>query len=67
MKADKRELGFLTSLFATILIPILYFLVITPISLILRVFGKTFLELSAENKDSYWQQKEEELNYKDMY
>ena len=37
-----------------IILSVLFYLVITPIGLISRLFGKNFLELKKSNQDSYW-------------
>jgi len=52
-----------------ILLTILFFLVITPIGLIARLFKKKFLDINfKEKKESYWINKsEEKINYKKMF
>ena len=36
---------------------IIYFLIVTPIGLIMKLFGKDLLNLKYENKNSYWIEK----------
>ena len=53
-----------------ILIMILFYLVVTPISLIAKLSGKEFLDLKfRDNKSSYWviKPKDTKINYKKMY
>ena len=46
-----------------VILSILFYLVITPINLISRLFGKDFLNLKIEKeKKSYWNLREEEYN-----
>lgn len=44
-----------------------YYLVLTPISFLLKLCGKTFLELKPSKKRSYWKKYKEKTNYKEMY
>ena len=53
-----------------IILTILYFIVITPLGLILRLSGKKFLDIDFKDKqESYWIIKPEtkKSNYKEMY
>jgi len=51
---------FLSYFMSRLILIILFYLVITPLGLILRLFGKDFLELKIEReKKSYWNKKEE--------
>lgn len=53
-----------------VLLLILFFIIITPIGLLMRIFGKDFLDIKSKRKrDSYWipKEKEQTLNYKKMY
>ncbi len=56
----KRKVIVLNNL---LLISLLYFLILTPISLILKLFGKSFLEIN-QNKVSYWVAKKNKIDYK---
>jgi len=40
-----------------IIMGIIYFLIVTPIGLIMKLFGKDLLNLKYENKNSYWIEK----------
>ena len=45
----------LCSFIRNVILIILFYLVVTPIGLVARLFGKNFLELKfGEDKDSYW-------------
>ena len=44
---------------------VIFFLVLTPISLIVRVFGKDLLKLRATKKNSYWIKRENNINTMD--
>ena len=60
-------MGWFTS---RILLTILFFLVITPIGLIARLFNKRFLDINfKEKKESYWINKPEgnKIDYKKMF
>lgn len=48
----------LGSIIAPIVMLLVYFLILTPISLIVRVFGKDLLNLKFSNKNSYWIKRE---------
>ena len=53
-----------------ILIMILYYIVVTPLGIIAKLFRKEFLDLKfKDNKDSYWviKPKDSKINYKKMY
>lgn len=41
-----------------LLLSLFYYLIITPYALLLRLCGTRMLDLSFENRDSYWQSKE---------
>ncbi len=47
-----------------LIISLFYFLILTPISFILRLFGKSFLELNSSHKSSYWMPKNNKIDYK---
>lgn len=48
----------LGSIIAPIVMLLVYFLILTPISLVVRVFGKDLLNLKFSNKNSYWIKRE---------
>ncbi|MBW1712650.1 MAG: hypothetical protein JRJ59_05850 [Deltaproteobacteria bacterium] len=48
--------------FSRILLTLLYYLVVTPIGLIMRLFGKDFLDLKMGDRDSYWHLRDEEYD-----
>lgn len=53
-----------------VIITILFFLILTPIALIAKVFGKKFLDLDfRDGKTSYWviREAEKKINYTKMY
>ena len=39
---------------APIVMALIYFFILTPISLIMRIFGKDFLNLKSSKENSYW-------------
>ena len=39
---------------APIVMALIYFFILTPISLIMRIFGKDFLNLKSSRENSYW-------------
>lgn len=47
-----------------IILAILFFFIITPIGVLARLFGKDFLNLKPDNRDSFWnmRNKDQELN-----
>ena len=47
----------LGKIFSPIIMGIIFFCVVTPIGLILRIFGKDVLDLKFTNKKSYWVEK----------
>ncbi len=57
MNRDKvyfKFIIFLASFISTILMSIIFFIIITPISLLLRMSGKDALNLKKKNKKTYW-------------
>ena len=46
---------------APIVMGIVYFIVITPVGLVMRLFGKDFLMKKYSNKKSYWIQREKDI------
>ena len=50
---------------------ILFYIVVTPIGVLFRLFGKNFLELKNKSQDSYWNHRdrliEENQNYENQY
>jgi hypothetical protein len=53
-----------------VIITILFFFILTPITLIAKIFGKKFLDLDfGESKSSYWviREAEKKINYTKMY
>ena len=62
-----KEESFWKLLFYFILILIIYYIFITPISLILKIVGKSFLKLEFSNQKSYWKSKKQKKNYKRLY
>jgi len=60
-------LGWIVSRFIII---ILFYIVVTPVAMLARLFGKKFLDLKfRDNKESYWTVKDStmRINYKKMY
>ena len=45
---------FLVSFISTIIMGIIFFIIITPISFLLRILGKDALNLKKINKKTYW-------------
>lgn len=56
-------------LVSRILLSVIFFLLLAPIGLMAKVFGKQFLAIKIDSRqDSYWLKKEKsETNYKKMY
>ena len=53
---------FLISIFVPTALAIVYFIILTPISLLIRVFGRDYLSLKFSNKkNSYWVDKKKQL------
>ena len=53
----------LGTIIAPIVMALVYFIVLTPISLIVRIFGKDLLGLKfLKNKETYWIQRKKDLN-----
>ena len=50
---------------APIVMALVYFLILTPISLLVRVFGKDLLELKFSKKNSYWINRKKDLGKMD--
>ena len=50
---------------APIVMAIIYFLILTPISLILRIFGKDLLNLKFSKEKSYWAKREKNIGSMD--
>ena len=46
---------------APIVMALVYFIVLTPIGLIMRIFGKDFLSLKFSNQKSYWMKRQKNL------
>ncbi len=46
---------------APIVMALVYFIVLTPIGLIMRIFGKDFLSLKFSNQKSYWMKRQKDL------
>ena len=53
---------FLGNLIAPIVMGIVYFMVVTPTGLIMRLLGKDLLKLKKNNKDTYWIDKDNSNN-----
>ena len=53
---------FLGNLIAPIVMGIVYFMVVTPTGLIMRLLGKDLLNLKKNNKDTYWIDKDNSNN-----
>ena len=54
---------FLGTIIAPIVMALIYFVVLTPISLIVRIFGKDLLELKfLKKKETYWIKRKKNLN-----
>ena len=50
---------------APIIMAIIYFFILTPISLILRIFGKDLLNLKFSKEKSYWTKREKNIGTMD--
>ena len=50
---------------APIVMAIIYFFILTPISLILRIFGKDLLNLKFSKENSYWTKREKNIGTMD--
>ena len=46
---------------APIVMALVYFVILTPISLIMRIFGKDFLNLKSSEENSYWIKREKNI------
>ncbi len=53
---------FLGNLIAPIVMGVVYFMVVTPTGLIMRLLGKDLLNLKKNNKDTYWINKDNSNN-----
>tara|TARA_B100000965_G_scaffold245351_1_gene205885 strand:- start:53 stop:451 length:399 start_codon:yes stop_codon:yes gene_type:complete len=53
---------FLGSIISPIIMGIIYYLLITPISMIMRVFGLDSLNLRKKNKKTYWIKRSSKIN-----
>ena len=53
---------FLGNFIAPIVMGIVYFMVVTPTGLIMRLLGKDLLNLKKNNKDTYWIEKDNSNN-----
>ena len=53
---------FLGNFIAPIVMGIIYFMVVTPTGLIMKILGKDILNLKKNNKDTYWIQKDNSNN-----
>ena len=61
------QLGeFLGKLIAPVVMALIYFFILTPISLIVRVFGKDLLSLKfLKEQESYWRQRKKDIGKMD--
>ncbi len=50
---------------APIVMALVYFVILTPISLIMRILGKDLLELKKTNNDTYWIKREKNIGTMD--
>jgi len=50
---------------APIVMALIFFLVLTPLSFIIRIFGKDLLNLKFSNEKSYWIKREKKINSMD--
>ena len=57
-KAWMRFGFFLGKVISPIVMGVIYFAVVTPIGLLMRIFGKDILNLKKNNKNTYWLDKE---------
>ena len=57
-KARMRFGFFLGKVISPIVMGVIYFAVVTPIGLLMRIFGKDILNLKKNNKNTYWLDKE---------
>ena len=53
---------FLSKIIITFLMGMIFFLVLTPISFLMRIFNIDFLDLSFNKKKSYWIEKKRSKN-----
>ena len=53
---------FLSKIIITFLMGIIFFLVLTPISFLMRIFNIDLLDLSFNEKKSYWDEKKRSKN-----
>ncbi len=53
---------FLGNFIAPIVMGIIYFMVVTPTGLIMKILGKDLLNLKKNNKDTYWIEKDNSNN-----
>jgi len=44
---------------------LLFFLILTPLAFILRIFGKDLLKIKNSNKNSYWIRRKKNINTMD--
>ncbi len=61
-----RVAQFISRLVTNLILMVVFYLVVTPIGLWLRLWGKDLLGLKKENRDSYWIEKKE-IPSKDSY
>ena len=55
----------LGKIIAPIVMALIFFLVLTPLSFIIRIFGKDLLNLKFSNEKSYWIKREKKINSMD--
>ena len=55
----------LGKIIAPIVMALIFFLVLTPLSFIIRIFGKDLLSLKFSNEKSYWIKREKKINSMD--
>lgn len=44
-----------------------YYFILTPVSLLFKLSGKSFLKLKLNNNKTYWQSKKNKINYEKLY
>jgi len=55
----------LGKIIAPIIMALIFFFILTPLSFIIRIFGKDLLKLKISNNNSYWIKREKNINSMD--
>jgi hypothetical protein len=59
--------NFIGKIISPIILALLFFIIISPIGLILKLFGRDVLSLKPLNKKTYWKTNEDKVNFKDQF